>query len=134
MDDIAMPWGKHEGSHVCDLPTDYIRWLLANMESLPATLAKALRREKLFRQEMRRPSTGLKERETMPVRPAPPAAPEAGGIVSAEVMARAIKTARNASLMAEHPDRGGTHDGFCATQRVFQRIKECIKDATGVEL
>lgn len=134
-DDIAMPWGKHRGAKVCALPTDYIRWVLANMESLPATLASALRREKLYRQEMGRPSTGTKDRETMPKRPAPPpVAQEPGGIVSAEALARAIKAAWNASAKAEHPDRGGTHEGFCATQRAFDRIKDSIKDATGVEL
>ena len=29
------PWGKHEGTLVEDLPSDYIRWVLENIEDPP---------------------------------------------------------------------------------------------------
>ena len=28
--DFPMPWGKHKGMKICDLPTNYINWWLEN--------------------------------------------------------------------------------------------------------
>lgn len=25
--DICMPYGKHKGTRICDLPTSYVKWL-----------------------------------------------------------------------------------------------------------
>lgn len=30
--DMKMPWGKHKGSYISELPTDYLRWLAERCE------------------------------------------------------------------------------------------------------
>ena len=31
--DIAMPWGKHKGRLLCDIPSDYLHWLFDKSEA-----------------------------------------------------------------------------------------------------
>lgn len=38
----VMPFGKHKGKPIAELPKDYLEWALANMERLDAKLRKAL--------------------------------------------------------------------------------------------
>ena len=35
---LPMPWGKHKGKPVTKVPRDYLRWILANSESLTTDL------------------------------------------------------------------------------------------------
>ena len=35
---MRMPWGKHKGEKVEDLPTDYLEWCLSNIEGNDALL------------------------------------------------------------------------------------------------
>lgn len=32
IDDIIMPFGKHTGEYICDLPIDYLEWLQENID------------------------------------------------------------------------------------------------------
>jgi uncharacterized protein (DUF3820 family) len=43
IDDIIMPFGKHKGEYVCDLPIGYLEWLYDNIE-LNGDLAEAVDR------------------------------------------------------------------------------------------
>jgi len=37
---IAMPFGKYRGQHPEDVPTDYLRWFLENVEDQPDELVE----------------------------------------------------------------------------------------------
>jgi len=47
---MLMPFGKHRGEPIEDLPTDYIEWLLENCETLRPSLQEELEAQLVGRQ------------------------------------------------------------------------------------
>jgi exodeoxyribonuclease X len=39
---LTMPFGKHKGEKIEDLPTDYIEWCLENVERLSPSIQKEM--------------------------------------------------------------------------------------------
>lgn len=39
---LVMPFGKHKGEKIEDLPTDYIEWCLENVERLSPSIQKEM--------------------------------------------------------------------------------------------
>lgn len=93
----VMPFGKHKGEPLSEVPDDYLEWCLEKMERLSDYCRHA------FEEEMDR---------RYPPAPPPPKSPppRRHGPVSRET-ARAIIAAGRRSLAASfHPDRGGSHE------------------------
>jgi uncharacterized protein (DUF3820 family) len=42
---MTMPFGKHKGEFVEDLPPDYVEWLLENVERLNPSLQEELEKQ-----------------------------------------------------------------------------------------
>lgn len=49
MADLAMPWGKHRGTLICDLPSSYLRWLDEECDN--EEIAEAARDELKYRDD-----------------------------------------------------------------------------------
>lgn len=48
--EIRMPFGKHKGELIEDLPSDYIRWCLENLERLDSAVQKEMEEQLLLRE------------------------------------------------------------------------------------
>ena len=97
---MRMPFGKHVGKELDDIPDAYLLWILDNIEELSETLREAIE-ERL----------GLIQ-------------PEAGAI-SAEAASQLIRAWHRQMTMKYHPDRGGSHEAMIAINdgvEVFKSI------------
>jgi hypothetical protein len=96
---FVFEFGKYAGLPLYDVPLNYLRWAVKNMDSLSAGERSAIRLE-IARQESRRDDQGY--RSTPPQRPsAPPVA------VDTAIGLEIIKEGRRALALKYHPDRGG---------------------------
>lgn len=89
---MRMPWGKHAGKELEDVPEDYLVWVLDHCENASPTLRRAIRAQ-----------LGLDEPESY-YRPPPPPPPRSGPIVSQETVSRWYRKL----ALKYHPDRGGS--------------------------
>lgn len=120
MRDTIMPWGKHLGEPICELPSEYLEWALVNIRSLRRSIRAAMAGERAFRRRHGRPSTG--ESERLALKHSEPEEPA----LTPDAIADAVKAWYRQAAMQEHPDRGGTHDGFVAFQRQAEALKESL--------
>lgn len=90
---MEMPFGKHRGKQLSEIPDSYLMWILDNVESLSPTLRYAI--------ELR---LGL---VPPPDSPPPPSSPAARGGATVEMIIRAW---HRQMAKRYHPDRGGTHE------------------------
>jgi hypothetical protein len=51
-DDLAMPFGKYRGEPLSEIPADYLRWVLREVDALEPWLGEGIRAE-LQRREQR---------------------------------------------------------------------------------
>ena len=42
---MRMPFGKHKGTHIRDIPTSYLEWLVENVEFTDPRLGRRIREE-----------------------------------------------------------------------------------------
>jgi hypothetical protein len=105
-----MPFGKHRGSEIADLPDDYLEWLLGLGDGLREPLRSAVTAEWRSRQ---RPTAVVK------------ALPEP--VVSA---AQQIVTAGYRKLAIErHPDRGGETGQMTALNLAAEVLRDWLREA-----
>lgn len=109
---MRMPFGKHKGEDIADVPDDYLEWVLENVDITSDALADAI--EAKLNGTYVRPGGQQRRRATSPPPPPPPppsagsaGAHTGGALVSMEQVIRAWHR-----MMAKkyHPDRGGTHE------------------------
>lgn len=60
--DYALPFGKHKGQWVCDIPTAYLLYLVENVPIQSMELLQAIRDENEFRQQEGEHSRGIEDR------------------------------------------------------------------------
>ena len=120
-EDSTMPWGKHQGLRICELPSEYLEWSLRNLHSMGPTLRSAIRLEKEFRTRHGRASTGQEERWEARFAEA-----DTSRVVSVEIVAAAVRAWYRQAAKREHPDRGGTNDGFVSFNRQAGELKEVL--------
>ena len=101
-----MPFGKHRGRYLSDIPLSYLRWLDTEAD-LDGRLAAAVR-EELYRREATRP--------------------EAGRPASLPGWEPLIKSWFARLAMRHHPDRGGTHQAMLAINDAHALLVEMLAE------
>jgi hypothetical protein len=102
-----MPFGKHKGQRIEDIPTSYLAWLL-NECDLERWLEHAVTEEMERRREAR------EERRAQQQADYPPPADLAG----------LIARCHRELTMAHHPDRGGDVDVMKGVNLTIDRLKQ----------
>lgn len=91
-----MPFGKHKGTPLEDVPDDYLWWVLGKCDNVNPYLIEAIRRR-----------LGV---TATPPPPPPPRPPPPAGVSMARVKAvvlESVKKWHRTQAMRNHPDRGG---------------------------
>lgn len=107
-----MPFGKHKGKSLADVPGQYLAWLLREADidrNLALNVAAELERRQAERDDIRRRAT--RERDHEP------------GSAIVDVPAILKRWFRGAS-MRYHPDRGGSHEVMVAINAEYQALRE----------
>jgi hypothetical protein len=99
-----MPWGKHKGQDLADVPESYLQWALENAEAMSPTLREAIRAR-----------LGL-----------PPTPPD-GQAVAAVVgkVHDVLRDVYRKMSMRFHPDRGGS----TAAMAAINHMNDCLIEA-----
>lgn len=109
---MRMPFGKHRGKDLEDVPDSYLLWCLANLEALNPLLRRAIEEH-------------LEVPPPPPPRaPAPPAALEARRI--ADAIRTEIRDVYRATALKHHPDRGGNTAAMAAVNDFYARLDEAL--------
>lgn len=107
----TMPFGKHVGEKLDEIPLDYLRWVLRECKSIPFGLRRAIR-----------DVIAANERDANQEPAASPGVP----VVWSEV----ISVWYRQMARKYHPDRGGSHEAMLAVADGYERLKELTGDRT----
>jgi hypothetical protein len=99
---MKMPWGKHKGVDVTEVPESYLRWALENASNISPTLKEAIRHQ-----------LGLPPEVTNG---------EATALILAKVD-EAVREAYRQASVRHHPDRGGSAQAMAAINDFRDRLK-----------
>jgi hypothetical protein len=97
-----MPWGRHRGADLADVPESYLQWALENAEAMSSTLREAIRAR-----------LGL---------PAEPPDTEAVATVVAKVH-DAVRDVHRAMAVRFHPDKGGSNEAMIAVNHMHDCLQ-----------
>ena len=132
MSEVTMPWGKHKGVPISQIPTSYIAWLLAESDNLPhnlrrllgVTLVTKLRIGECDRCHLRHSNyCGQCAREVAKLASSKPPGPDHDHTANfAERWLRKM-------AMKFHPDRGGNTQSMAAVNAGFELLRELAKSA-----
>jgi uncharacterized protein (DUF3820 family) len=106
---MIMPFGKHAGERVEDLPTDYLHWCLKNVAKLDPRLRKAM--ETTLGMPASQPAADIKP-------------------VVAKVEDR-LKMWYRRATMKYHPDRGGSNEIQRVVNECYESLSEVISEIGG---
>ena len=101
---MIMPFGKHRGKPIQNVPGDYLRWVLKNCSNATPQLRRAIERE---------------------LRPDVPPSRTVPSVQFAEL----VPVWYRKLAMEFHPDKRGSHDGMIAVNRA----KDLLVEMAGVE-
>src|SRR5689334_22759860 len=108
---MRMPFGKHQGERLEDIPESYLWWILDNVADLNPLLRRAIVRH-------------LEEDEPSP-RPAPRPAPTPATRVAEIALARStLKVLYREASMRFHPDHGGSNEAMVGINFLYERLDE----------
>jgi hypothetical protein len=108
-----MPFGKHRGERLADIPASYLHWVVENCKDLDGWLATAIRRELDVRQA-RRHQGDAGTRQARPTYP-PPA--ELGDLISQW---------HRRLVLRHHPDRGGDVKVMQALNAAVDELRQLV--------
>ena len=101
---MIMPFGKHRGKPICNIPADYLRWVLKSCDNATPQLRRAIEHE---------------------LRPNVPP----GRAVPSVKFAELVPVWYRKLAQEFHPDKRGSHDAMIAVTRA----KDLLVEMAGVE-
>src|ERR1700719_2777709 len=106
---MRMPFGKHQGKLVADVPTSYLVWVVNECQNVRQGLRRAIESE-------------LEQRDWQSRGTPPPRTP---GTSTGDVLpATIIRTWFREMSLRFHPDRGGATGAMKAINHAHERLKE----------
>jgi hypothetical protein len=108
-----MPFGKHVGQKITDVPSSYLGWALQNCSRLTQSFREAIEAELASRHD----------RQTAPPSSSSSSSP-------ALVLEPVIKKWHSELVMRNHPDRGGSVVVMQALNDAVDRLKKLLKEAS----
>ena len=103
----TMPFGKHRGRQLCDVPTSYLAWAARECLAAPPWLLAAIREELARRAAPRRPPPG-------------------GSCPRCERIAGEINAQFRQLSLACHPDRGGDDKVMAAVNNAYEKLRAVL--------
>jgi hypothetical protein len=107
-----MPFGKFRGQRVCDLPSDYLQWVLGNCANMNPGLRLDVRAELLGR--------GYLD-------PAEEVSAAAGPALTVGL----LKRWHREMVLKYHPDRGGSNEAMAAINDGHKRLRQMVREQGG---
>ena len=101
----TMPWGKHHGKPLAEVPAGYLAWV-SEESGATESLKDAAREELSIRLDLSPPS---------PANRPPP---------SNRMVVEGIENVFRAAIRKWHPDRGGTHEAALALNQIRDALLE----------
>jgi hypothetical protein len=101
----TMPFGKHKGEYLCEIPADYLRWVLLNCTRISAYLRQAI-------------ATELAGRGAPPP---PGPTPPSNQVALTSAL---VRTWPREMIMRFHPDRGGSNEAMQAINHAHDRFRQ----------
>jgi|SRR6516162_9625581 hypothetical protein len=99
-----MPWGKHKGRPLEEIPVDYLGWLLDEAENMKPWLREAVRQE--FERRL--------------------AGPAGSGNGLPANLPDIVRTWYRKLTLDYHPDRGGSNEAMKALNDAHDRLKKAL--------
>lgn len=113
-----MPFGKHRGEELDQIPEDYLIWVLEKADRASPLLKMAIRRV-----------LGLPPADDpfgsdyySPPPPPPPPPPPRKGMVAKQELESALRSYFRRLAMKHHPDRGGSNDRMAVVNEVMNDV------------
>lgn len=107
-----MPWGKHKGTPLEEVPTDYLVWVAGQRPIRPGWLRGAVDDELRRRRTKRAGTTNQRQQSDQQT-----------GVVVAD----AIRRVFNRLALAHHPDRGGSDERMRVVNEAHQMLREELR-------
>jgi hypothetical protein len=104
---LRMPFGRHRGQTLDQIPVSYLRWVLANCHDISLDLRRGI-------QSVLAEAEGAPRTDEPGERP-PPAD-----------WAPILKTWYGALALKYHPDRGGTHEQMIVINEAYDRLRSLV--------
>lgn len=120
---VKMPFGKHKGLDLHDVPDSYLLWVLGNVETLSPILRGCIERH-----------LGVEETADPPRDPwhvRTPGGADAPPKPTLAAIEEVVSTMRRRYASANHPDRGGSLEAMQAVNGLCDDIIAAIRGRLG---
>lgn len=114
---MTMPFGKHKGEHVNDVPLDYLMWVVENCDLRSETLAAAIHARIHGRQSRTSSSHS-------PPPPPPPPRPDPGPGTGIATIEKVVRAWHHQMTKKYHPDRGGSQTEMLVVNEGAELLKQ----------
>lgn len=108
-----MPFGRHRGQTIDEIPRSYLRWVLENCHSISPHLRAAIADQ-----------LGERPQWTPPPPPPPPRTPPASALDNL------VRQWLRQMTLKYHPDRGGHHEAMIAVVDGAELLRSLAKQIT----
>ncbi len=116
---MTMPFGKHKGEHIDDVPLDYLMWVYENCDLRSEALASAISARIRGRQ-----SRTSSHSPPPPPPPPPPPRQEQATSTGVATIEKVVRAWHRQMAMKYHPDRGGTHEQMLLVNEGAELLKK----------